>query len=86
MDLTKKHCVACEGGVVPFNAAYTRAYLKNVHGWKLTKNEKAIVKNIKFDNFKSVISFVNNIAQLVDAEGHQQAPNYFVHSCDSRVK
>ena len=32
-DLTKKKCVPCEGGVIPFDVSEIHKYQKKVDGW-----------------------------------------------------
>ena len=40
MDLTKKHCVPCEGGIPPMRKKEAEKYMKQVKGWQLTGNKK----------------------------------------------
>jgi 4a-hydroxytetrahydrobiopterin dehydratase len=78
MDLTKKHCKPCEGGVLPFDPKNARQYLKNVKGWKLMAGEKKIQKDIILNNFQEVIDFVNKIAKLSEREDHH--PDLLIHA------
>jgi 4a-hydroxytetrahydrobiopterin dehydratase len=39
-DLTKKKCVPCEGGVIPFDISEIHIYQRKVDGWDILKNEK----------------------------------------------
>ena len=41
-DLTKKKCVPCEGGVIPFDISEIHKYQKKVDGWDIIKSEKNI--------------------------------------------
>lgn len=73
VDLIKKKCVPCEGGVIPFDISEIHKYQKKVDGWNLTKNEKNIFfleKNFKFQNFKDSQNFVNNVGKISEEEGH----------------
>lgn len=70
MDLTKKHCKPCKGGIAPFDPKNARQYLKNVKGWKLIAGETKIQKDFIFNNFMKVIDFVNKIAELSEREDH----------------
>lgn len=70
MNLMKKHCKACEGYEKPMNSKDAKKYLKKVLGWKININEKSIIKNFKFKNFKEALKFVNKIGQLAEKEGH----------------
>ena len=55
-DLTKKKCVPCEGGVIPFDVSEIHKYQKKVDGWDIIKNKDLFMleKNFKFKNFKIV--------------------------------
>ena len=76
MDLTKKHCVPCEGGIPPMNKKEAEKYLKEVKGWQLSGNK--IEKELKFKNFKKAMEFVNTVADLAEEEGHH--PDILVYS------
>jgi len=41
-DLTKKKCLPCEGGVIPFNVSEIHKYQKKVDGWDITEDENKI--------------------------------------------
>ena len=41
-DLTKKKCVPCEGGLIPFDVSEIHKYQKKVDGWDVIKNENNI--------------------------------------------
>ncbi len=76
MDLTKKHCVPCEGGVPPMGKDEAEKYLKEVKGWQLAGNK--IEKYLKFKNFKQAMKFINKVADLAEEEGHH--PDILVYS------
>lgn len=69
-DLAQKRCQPCEGGVKPFDKNQAEAYLARLSGWSLSEDGKAICKEYKFKNFKEVISFFNQIAQIAEGENH----------------
>jgi len=75
-DLTKKHCVPCEGGVPPMTKEEAEKYLKKIKGWELAGNK--IEKDLKFRNFKQAMAFINKIAELAEEEGHH--PDILVYS------
>ncbi len=68
-DLTKKHCVPCEGGTLPITKEYAAEYLERVPGWSSPDNLK-IVKEFKFKDFKEAMAFINKVAEIAEAEGH----------------
>ena len=39
-DLTKKKCIPCEGGAIPFDISEIHKYQKKVDGWDVLKNKK----------------------------------------------
>lgn len=75
MDLLKKKCVPCEGGVKPFGAAEAKKYLKEVEGWSVRNNKLA--KRLVFRDFLELIKFINRLAKLAEKEGHH--PDFAVH-------
>tara|TARA_Y100000389_G_scaffold119311_1_gene116476 strand:- start:227 stop:574 length:348 start_codon:yes stop_codon:yes gene_type:complete len=72
-DLTKKKCVPCEGGVIPFDISEIHKYQKKVDGWDILKSEKNIFflfKKFNFKNFLESQKFVNLISIISENEGH----------------
>ena len=55
-DLTKKKCVPCEGGVIPFDISEIHLYQRKVDGWDILKNEKKIFHLHKRYEFKKKLS------------------------------
>lgn len=70
MGLAQKKCVACEGDVAPLNEVEANVLLKQVEGWALAADDKAITKTFTFDDFKAAVNFVNKITTIAEAEGH----------------
>ena len=54
-DLTKKKCIPCEGGAIPFDISEIHKYQKKVDDWDILKDEKKIFylykKNISLKIF-----------------------------------
>ena len=72
-DLTKKKCIPCEGGVIPFNISEIHKYLKKVDGWDIITNNNKIFflkKEFVFKNFLESLNFVNAVGKLSETEGH----------------
>ena len=72
-DLTKKKCVPCEGGVIPFDISEIHLYQRNVDGWDILKNEKKIFhlhKRYEFKNFLESQNFINKVGEVSENEGH----------------
>lgn len=68
MELSKKRCIACEGGMPPMPRFLIKKYLKQVKNWKLNNNH--IYKEFKFKNFKEALKFVNKVGKIAEKEGH----------------
>ena len=72
-DLTKKKCVPCEGGVIPFDVSEIHKYQKKVDGWEVIKNNNDIFflsKKFNFKNFLDSQSFINQVGKISENEGH----------------
>jgi len=70
MDLSKKKCVPCEGGIPPLDMAGIAEYMKYIRDdWKVEEN-KRITREYLFVNYSHTMDFVNKIAKLADEEGH----------------
>ena len=76
MDLTRKKCVPCEGGIPPMTPDEVKTYLAQVKGWE-SIGDKRIRKKFSFKDFKEAMVFVNNVADLAEYEGHH--PDIHVH-------
>jgi 4a-hydroxytetrahydrobiopterin dehydratase len=70
MDLSKKKCKPCEGGIAPLGQNEIAEYKKHIQdGWTVTENKK-ISKEYSFVNYKHTMDFVNKVANLAEEEGH----------------
>ncbi|KAK5582801.1 hypothetical protein RB653_004387 [Dictyostelium firmibasis] len=70
VDLSKKICQPCEGGVPPLDKSSKLSLLECVHkDWKLTSDNKKISRNWRIPFSKSV-EYLNNISKIADEEGH----------------
>lgn len=81
MNLIHKHCVPCEGGTPPLARLEIDRYLPQVTGWQAV-DDKKIVREFKFKDFKEAMRFVNKIAEIAESENHH--PNISISY--SRVK
>src|SRR5262245_22554322 len=75
MELKKKKCVPCEGGIPRLNPEEVNGYLQQISGWETQDNK--IHKTFKFKNFVEAMAFVNRMAEIAEAEGHH--PDFTVH-------
>lgn len=77
MELGKKKCKPCEGGMPPLDNDEVAEYKKHIKDdWKVEGNKK-ISKDYSFVNFKHTMDFVNKVAELAEEEGHH--PDMHVH-------
>lgn len=71
MDLTKKHCIPCEGGTPPLTADQEDELMKQVSDWELVRDgEHRIIRKFKFTDFKESLAFVNKVGELAEREDH----------------
>ena len=78
-DLTKKKCLPCEGGIIPFDVSEIHKYQKKVDDWDIVKDKKEIFflkKNFNFKNFVESQKFVNNIGKIAEEENHHPDINF----------
>lgn len=75
-DLEKQHCIPCEEGGKPLSREECESYMDTVSGWDLHENKK-LHKYFIFKDFAEAMDFVEEIADLADAEGHH--PDFSVH-------
>jgi len=81
MDIGKKKCEPCEGGIPPLKAGEVDEYMKELQGgWTVADNRK-ISKEYSFVNYRHTMDFVNRVADLAEEEGHH--PD--MHVCYGRV-
>jgi 4a-hydroxytetrahydrobiopterin dehydratase len=66
--LTQKFCMACEAGTPPMPAAQAQTLLAEVPGWDLA--DQTLSRTFRFKDFKAAMAFVNQVADLAEAEGH----------------
>ena len=69
-DLSQKKCVACEGGMAPFNRDEASVLMKQLSGWTLSGDARWISKELRFKDFKETMAFTNKIADIAEDEGH----------------
>lgn len=70
MDLSKKKCIPCEGGIPPLTEKEIADYKRHISGdWKVTDNNK-ITKEYFFVSYRHTIDFVNKVADIAEVEGH----------------
>lgn len=70
-DLTKKHCVPCEGGTPPLPNEKEDELIKKTSSWMLLRDGTHMIRRMfTFDDFKKAMEFVNKVADIAESEGH----------------
>ena len=70
VELTRKKCVPCEGGVPTLSAEQARALLGSIPGWVLTADGLRIRRQWVTKGFMAAIDFFNKVGALAEQEGH----------------
>lgn len=74
-DLSRRKCVPCEGGVPALGAADVERLMPQVRGWRVSRGR--LVRHEEFDDFLTLMDFVNDIASIAESQGHH--PDFSVH-------
>lgn len=75
MELTKKKCVPCEGGVDKLEEGQVCMLMSAIPGWE--SREDKLHKRFTFTDFVEAMAFINRMADVAEAEGHH--PDFAVH-------
>jgi 4a-hydroxytetrahydrobiopterin dehydratase len=75
MDLTKKKCKPCEGGVSPLTEKKIAQLMPKVSGWKLVNGK--LHKTWKFKDFVEASSWLEKIKFLAESEGHHPDMHWY---------
>lgn len=75
MELTKKRCVPCEGGMKPLDKKQSDELLKQLPSWEIRDGK--VTREFKFKNFVKAMEFVNKAAEIAENEGHH--PDISIH-------
>lgn len=81
-ELTKKHCVPCEGKVAPLDLA-AASQLKAQLGkpWQLVNEGKGLQARFEFSNYYRTTAFVNAVAWIAHAEDHHPDISFGYKTC-----
>ncbi len=69
-ELTRKHCLPCEGGVPPLSAQQVQKYLADLPQWKRTADGQRIRREWRVKDFLAGLDFFNRVGRLAEEEGH----------------
>jgi 4a-hydroxytetrahydrobiopterin dehydratase len=68
-NLSKKHCVPCEGGTKPLSLEEASPYVQKVNNWVLD-GDSSIEKILVFKDFRETLEFVNKVGKVAEEENH----------------
>lgn len=68
-QLSRKHCVPCEGGISPLHPDEYGAFLRTLNGWD-DINQNKIEKIFRFKDFKEALAFINSVGEIAETEQH----------------
>ena len=75
VDLARKKCRPCEGGVEPLRGRKAAAFARLVPDWRL--GGKNILRDFRFRDFREALAFVNAVGAIAEEEGHH--PDLLLH-------
>ncbi len=68
--LRARKCVPCEGGMPALGAEEIKSYLSELkEGWEVFEDKK-IIKEFKFADFKEAVVFINKVAGIANHDDH----------------
>jgi 4a-hydroxytetrahydrobiopterin dehydratase len=70
MELARKKCLPCEGGLPPLEPERVESLLTELKGWKVEPGKSELHKRFEFASFRENMDFVARVADLAEEEGH----------------
>lgn len=70
MELSRKTCAPCQGGISPLSLCEVQALLPQAAGWQPLDNGIRLERRFTFKTFAAALAFVNRVGDLAEAEGH----------------
>jgi len=68
--LASKSCTPCRGGVAPLTREQAELFLAQAPDWQLAEEAHHIERSLRFPNFRDALTFVQEVGELAEAEGH----------------
>lgn len=69
-SLAEKTCTPCKGGMPPLSLEEAERFQGQVSHWELRDGVKRIERTFKVKKFGEALSFVTQVGELAEAEGH----------------
>jgi 4a-hydroxytetrahydrobiopterin dehydratase len=68
--LASKTCTPCRGGIPPLTREQAELFHAQAPDWQLPEEAHRIERSFRFRNFREALTFVQEIGELAEAEGH----------------
>ena len=68
--LASKTCTPCRGGMPPLTSEQAELLHAQAPDWQLKDEAHRIERSFRFRNFREALTFVQEIGELAEAEGH----------------
>jgi 4a-hydroxytetrahydrobiopterin dehydratase len=68
--LVEKTCTPCRGGVPPLTRDEAERLRAQAPDWNLVDDAHRIERTFRFGNFREALSFVHQVGELAETEGH----------------
>lgn len=68
--LASKTCTPCRGGIPPLTREQAELFHAQAPDWQLPEEAHCIERSFRFRNFREALTFVQEIGELAEAEGH----------------
>jgi 4a-hydroxytetrahydrobiopterin dehydratase len=69
-SLAEKTCTPCRGGVAPLTHEEAESLQHQAPDWTLRDDAHRIERSFQFRNFREALTFVQQVGELAEAEGH----------------
>ena len=74
--LASKACTPCRGGIPPLTREQAELFRAQAPDWQLCEQARRIERSFRFRNFREALTFVQEIGELAEAEGHHPNINF----------
>src|SRR5271166_5066727 len=68
--LVSKTCTPCRGGIPPLTREQAEVFHAQTPDWQLRDEAHRIERRFWFSNFREALTFVQEVGELAEAEGH----------------
>ena len=83
--LSNQKCVPCAVGGDPLTSSEIEKVLPQLEDkWIVTNSNKRLEREFKFKNFVATMRFINQVADLAEAEGHH--PDLHIHYNNVKIE